>query len=62
MAVFAVVIVPACDEADLGVFWLAAEYLAAFDFQAEPGALGAPGSHRVAVERRLLDGRVVATR
>src|SRR5690606_24111581 len=57
MTMFAMLVMPVGDEADLGMFGLAAEDFAAFHFQPQPGALCAPGGHGFTVERLLLGGQ-----
>src|SRR3989344_796881 len=57
MAVLAAAVVPACGERDEGMLRLAAEHFGAFDFKAQPGALGTPVSNRLAIEPALLGGQ-----
>lgn len=54
MAVLALAVVPACRERDKGVFRLTTEHFAAFHFQPQPGAVGAPLADRLAIEAWLL--------
>ncbi|CAI3808875.1 hypothetical protein GLGCALEP_05219 [Pseudomonas sp. MM221] len=52
--VIAVLVVPACGEGDKTVLRLATQHFGAFHFQAQPRALGAPGSHAGTVQFGLL--------
>jgi len=55
VAVLAVLVVPARGEGHLCMLGLAAEHLATFDLQTQPGGLSTPGRHGLAIEALLLD-------